>query len=345
MKFLKGLGLFVLGLAILGIWAVSAAANFIHSYDHIAPGNQWAFVIASASAASDVLKVACFAAMVVAWRKGAYGAILACSMIWGITTAWSVRNGMGFIATVITDELSVRTSSASVHTEARDALKRQLDAAIDSQGWLQREQLSARGNKVETLSEQIDQTDSRIKKLRVELDSVQPHKSGIDPVVSMLGKLGVSQDNVVFGTALGFIALLELCSNLGPTAFGHLLGFFDTPPLGKKQLPQPKTEESVEEAEPEEEPVAALAVDNSDKRPKSRRWPRDHVLAFIASLNGANELTMLEVQRLYAIFAAGRGDQSLTRWHLGQQLGVLGVRKIETVRGPSYVFPKEIRAA
>jgi hypothetical protein len=349
-----------LGLALLGIWIVGGAANFSHALT-LAGDSPWAPVIAGASACADVLKAAAVLGAVVAFRHRLAMPFLACFIVWGATSGWSIRMAFGFISTISADASFAR--GAKVKDAA--VVQRQLDDKLSALAWLDSsitnqtsglgeiKKESARDAKkdaISALKSRPAELQADIKRLRKELLDASSIGSD-DPVADLLKtEFGVPKDKTHLWTALGFLLLIELCQSFGLTAFSP---FFASPPKAAKPVPAETAAEAPTPIVMQPAPAAPVApkpqlvVDNQPKRSAAatRSALRQHALDFIAHV-GVSEIGMQEAQKRYRVWCKGTGTKPLMPWHLGQQLIAAGATRVSSPNGSArYVFPVAVSAA
>lgn len=346
LKFIRGLGLTIVGLTILALWVVAAAANYAHSFQ-LAGDSEWADIIAAASAGADVLKAAALIAAVAAWRQKAFLACAAAGMIWCATTVWSVRSCFGFISTTLTDSYVNRDRDEAGYAALKNALTYE-------QEYLERLQktdvtsLTLRS----TISLRKEITDQRIVVGKVRADLAHSSGGGVaDPVAAFIQRMyDVKPENVALGTALLFLVLLELVSNAGALAFAPLMGFRAAPrpqsradevtklslravapgpspslPGGVPVIAPPQDQTQTTSARPQDATLVATA-------PMAAVAGAEHVATFVAVLVGKHgagaRLPTVDVQKAFIEFCGSQGisadvDPAL----LGKYLAAAGVTR------------------
>jgi hypothetical protein len=256
---IRGVLLLVLAAAIVGMWGVAVTANIAHAYQ-LAGASPWAHMWATASAAGDVLKAAAAFAIFYCARHRKYGPALACCLIWAITTGWSVKSLIGFSATMVTENQTIKEETLKTSRSTAESIKKEIDGLVEQQSWLrrqmtekvkganERERDSVREERAAAL-ESAKQVDARIDILRQQLQQhamVTIQGGVVDPVGKFLvDSTGLKVDMLNnIATVLGFLLLVELCSNLPFLAFGPLFNRAPAAPIAPPQqveirLPEP----------------------------------------------------------------------------------------------------------
>lgn len=340
---LKGCGVLLLGAAVFGIWGVSAFANYAHALQ-LAGASEWRLILAGASAASDVLKAGAALAIIASCRRGIWTATIAAAMIWVACTAWSVRSGVGFVATTIADtkvEAKLKSSTERSLQSEIDALPAQIAAL--------RAQIVTAGssNARVSLQQEIEQAQGRLDDLRHRVDTRAP-AAAVDPVGALLSRHFQIDEHVTeLLTVLLFLALVELGSNLGLVAFSSLLRW---PP--QVWGPEPELRARIEppaETVRQDPPVRAvggpprLVVDNT-----APPTPEANLADFIAALieargpNGTIQATLLHTQ--YGDWCRYRELPAINAYSLQAHLRRLGVvRRVDkSVNQHIYVLPAKV---
>jgi hypothetical protein len=354
---IKALGVLVLGLGVLGIWSASVTVNVLHQLQ-ISGTDPYGYVLAGISGCAEILKAACALALVAAIRKRYWFVGLSALLIWGATTAWSVRSAGGFIAHILVEQ----QESKGLKQAADNSLLREVEQ-------LQQQLAFMRGTKVSTpkervsLAEDIKVVERRYDRLRQQLDKREATTSA-----DSLGKLLKDRYNIdisdsQIATVLLMILVLELGSNLSLVAFSQLLRWppqvWDDP---KPKAAAPAAPLPV--VEPQQQLVAAeasssaavafnpdfvtptLVVDN-DAEPLRGvgDGPAAHVPSFVGHLctkrasNGGIWL-MPDILREYRSWCVMRQVKPLTENCLGLALKRSGVQKIGQGTKATYKMPR-----
>ncbi len=318
--FLLGL----IGLALVAIWAASAGANFAHGLQIAGHSPYW-LVFGLASASADVLKAWVLISGRSAWQQARRGALLACALVWVLTTAWGVRSCWGFIATTLSDTVSSRTIQGVADTSLVKQIGDQVDRIIK----LQDHKLKAPARDWDRIEDEIKRTERRAEELRKQVRGTQAVGAADASSDLLVAWLGGTERHVQIGTALLFMLLIEVCASLGFIAFA--------PMFTKKQVD--KAVASVPAVEVPE-PTPKLKR-KSKKKPSPLREQAQGLLEHIESKYGeGHTVSVKKTFSVYKKLAEERGWDAMVPRKLGQQLKELDVDRVEDEDGQAYyVFP------
>lgn len=250
----RALLLLAVGPFFAAIWLASAGANFAHA-QFLAGESEWAWILGAASAGSDVLKAVMALAIVVAFRERLWGAFLAALIVWGATTIWSVRSGIGFISYQMADTMAVREEKA-VDTNAR---LEQLQALTRRLAWLSQQEVSTRRER-NALSDDFEKTQKAVEELRKE-GKGEKAITVADPTKDVFKQLGIEDYMTTATTVLIFLLLMEACSNLGILALSSLFRRPKSRPAPKEKEEKEKDLRPIKLSPSNQEHIAAWAQD------------------------------------------------------------------------------------
>jgi hypothetical protein len=304
----------LIGLALVAIWAASAGANFAHGLQIAGYSPYW-LVFGLASASADVLKAWVLISGRSAWQQGRRGALLACALVWVLTTAWGVRSCWGFIATTLSDTVSSRTIQGVADTSLVKQIGDQVDRIIK----LQDHKLKAPSRDWDRIEDEIKRTERRAEELRKQVRTTQAVGSADASGDLLVAWLGGSEKQVQIGTALLFMLLIEVCASLGFIAFA--------PMFTKKQIDE--ATEVVPEVEVPE-PAPKLKLKPKKKKPSPLREQAMGLLEHLESKYGeGHTISVTKTFSIYKRLAEERGWDAMVPRKLGQQLKELDVDKAE----------------
>lgn len=348
MRFVEIVCKTVLVCAILVLWGVSATANFAHSLQ-LAGASEWALVIAGASAGADVLKAGASFMILAAFRRRMWAVAIAALLIWGSTTAWSIRSITGFMSNVMLAEQTVRTKNSDVYGDLKKNLERE-EAYLEA---LQGTTIKTRKDRL-SLSDNIKDQRKVVEQARAQFRAATPSTKS-DGVTDLGEKFLPNIFSPELSTAITvcmFLLLLELGSNLGFFAFSALCGelrekkkrrfwwrrsepakTIDAPAAAEPSIAAPKPKPALAVV-PKAAPASLYAFPRPSAQIQTQasdpRIPRDKLRAFLDQVienhgKGARIATT-QMQDAFNRFMGSKVDPSL----LGRWLAEFGVNR--TVR-------------
>ncbi len=365
MRFIGWICKAIVVLAILALWGVSAVANFAHALQ-LAGDSDWNYVIAGASAGSDVLKAGATFMVVAAWRRSMWLPLVAALLIWTSTTSWSVNACFGFISETLLATQTVREAHSDNYEDLRKAYNREETYLATLQSTV----VKSKRDRVSLRNEIVEQR-RVVEKARKDLEAATPVTKS-DGVTDTAGHYfdWITPDVTRTARAIFFLLLMELASNFGFLAFSALVG--DKKPKAKKKLeadldlarqglavahqnlvdaikapepvsaPAPAPKAIMQPAQPKKPEAVLLALPT--KKPSDPKMPRAKVQMFVTKLvathgDGAKIVTT-DVQKEFADFMGEVIDPSL----LGRWLNEFGINR--TVRKDNkgkryYELPKK----
>lgn len=317
-------GLLVLvGIALVGIWFGSAAANFAHGTQLAGHSPYW-WVYGSVSAFADIIKAAALIGLVAAWRRVHVIAILACCLVWLVTTGWGIRSCLGFVATTLSDTISER----GMHKVSDTSIAKQIEQQCGLVVSLQQDRLKASPSSWDRFQRAIDDADKRCNSMGDRARKTQT-VGAADPVGALLARYGIDEKTTESATAFLFLVMVEICASMGLVAFSPLFAG--------------EGGEGVREAA---EAVAAPLMGALTPPPtpqgggKPRRAPpassplRAQTKALLGQLEdkhgeGATILTGHVFAAYLALAGASKWNPKMTSVKLGRQLALLGVTRTD----------------
>lgn len=355
-------GLAALSAGVLCLWCVSAVSNFAHGLQ-LAGSSEWAYVIGAASVGADILKVAAVVGVLAALRQRLWLVAVACLVIWLTTTGWAVKSGLSFISTLSLDTVAARehrgtiltTDSAAVADMAlviRALSAQSIAAAAQSTVATTRTKVAAEAE-AQRAQAMLEAAERRQALLQVRLQS---HHAVVteDPLAAMLRKAGIPTDMTMLGSALLFLLLLEVGSNLSVAAFAHLYRGSFAP-------------DATADAEPDEENEGShvangvteriyLAVNNDTVAGEARRAPsarsahrlhtEEFLVHMVASHGGGASIAKRRIYPLYQEWCRSQGVEAFVKANtLFQCLGLCGMTQIRANGVETCVLPKIAAAA
>lgn len=351
-------------IAILFLWGVSAAANFAHALQ-LAGNSEWALIIASASAGSDVVKAGAAFMVIAAWRRSLWLPFAAALLIWGATATWSVRSCFGFISETLLQSEVMRTTSADAYDDLRETYNNEKSYLKTLQGTT----VSTKSARL-SLKKEIEQQREVVDAARERWVSKKaaPRADGVsDALADDLPWLTPAVTRKI--TAVLFLALLELVSMLGFLGFSAFAKA-PSPETPKEDEPKPaeratvdaepkftllKTSQPIEKPKPTVNPLKQMPSQAKGDaklyvfptKSGERVIERATVRAFVEDLTKkhgpGSRIVTADVQHEFTVFAGGGVDPSL----LGRWLSEFGINR--TVRKDSrgrryYELPKQLVA-
>lgn len=361
---IRGVLLLVLAGAIVTAWGVAVTANVAHAYQ-LAGTSSWAHLFAAASAASDVFKAAAAFGFFYAISRYKWGAVAACAVVWVITTGWSVKSLIGFSSTLVTETQLIKSETLKTSQATRESIEKELFSSIEKLDWLRpdtttkvtganarerseiREERQASLDKAALLEKRIDEL-----RLQLSAHTAKTIQGGVvsDPVGMFLVQatgmdLGML-NNVA--TVIGFLLLIEVCSNLPFLAFGPLFERREPPVVIR-------TGEAIAPVRiPAPPPVAhrtgapkrlgmGLAEIQRRRVSPAGETKRAQATAYrddLVALHGAGAvLSDVDVIDAFPAWAEREKVAPMLPHLLGQQLGCVGVVKVERDGRTHYMLP------
>lgn len=320
--------LLLIGLALGAIWLASAGANFAHGLQLAGYSPYW-LVFGLASASADVLKAWVLIAGRSAWQHRRSGALVACALVWLLTTAWGIRSCWGFIATTLSDTVASR----SLHGVADKSLEKQIADQVERITKLQDLKVKSPPRDWDRIEGEIERTEKRVDGLRAKARGTQAAGAADASGDLLVAWLGGTEKGVQIGTAVLFMLLIEVCASLGFIAFA--------PMFGKERV------EEVARAVPEvytpiPHPIPSpLRGEAPIPSSPLRLQARELLEQLEAKYGEGKAIVTAEVFALYRKLAQERGWTLMTSTKLGQQLALLGVTKSDKDdrRRVHYVLP------
>ena len=318
----------LVGIALLSVWGASAAGNFAHGVQLAGHSPYW-WVFGLASASMDVLKASSLLALVPAYRIRWWGAVVACLLVWAVTTAWGVRSCAGFIATTLSDTASGR----NMHSVADGSLKKQIDDQVAQITKLQDLKMKAPARDWDRIEAEIGRVDSYLEKLRKRARDTQTVGDS-DPTSKLLERW-VDKDNTNMGTVLLFLLGIEICASLGLVAFRPFYGSRATEV--ENHLTRAASDAREATTPPHKGEGKLKLVPASPLRVQALE-----LLAQLEVKRGmGSAVWTADVWTVYLALAKERQWQPMASRKLGQQLALLGVTKTDadSQKRKYYVLP------
>lgn len=320
--------LFLIGIALLAIWLASAGANFAHGLQIAGYSPYW-LVFGLASASADVLKAWVLVSGRNAWVQRRKGALVACALVWALTTAWGIRSCWGFIATTLSDTVSSR----SMHGVADKSLLRQIDDQVERITKLQDAKIKAPPRDWDRIEGEIQRTEARLETLRKQARTTQAVGAADASSDLLVAWLGGTEKQVQVGTALLFMLLIEVCASLGFIAFAPM---FTAEERGMVSEAMPEMQL------PPAPPPLTPPHKGEGKEDRPLKLQAQELLRRLEYKYGEGQaIVTAEVFRLYRVLAEGQGWTPMTSTKLGQQLALLGVTRSDKdeLKRVHYVLP------
>ena len=247
------------GCAVLGLWLVSAAANY-HAGISISDDPMISDILGIASVCADVMKAVALFIITAAIVNKRWIVAGCATVVLVLCGAWSVRSAMHFASSALTTKAAERTLSHSLQKADLDLL------AIKTQraGFLSQQSVTvdvknryARADALQANERSSVEFSSLVRDIEAQKKAIK--KAGVatagDPIAALFK---LEDRTVILATALFFAALLEVVSG-----FGFWL-------IAQSRSPRIETLKSAYVVQPVvlQEPAPILAVSSPDGDPR-----------------------------------------------------------------------------
>lgn len=225
-------------MTILGLWAVSAAANF-DAGQQLSHDDMTSFTLGLASIGIDCLKAVSLFIVAAALVNRRWLVATVALIVFTLCASWSLRSATQFILATLVNNAEKQHLAGEIQQSKVDLLKIKMQRA----GFLSQQKVDVTGPKTLKLQAMTANKDSsqEFQGLVADIESRQkaletaPPPEKVDVIAETFG---VDQTWVWKLTALGFALLLEIASG-----FGFWLIAMSRTPKAPKVRPEPRTEE------------------------------------------------------------------------------------------------------